>query len=198
MIETADDAVECARQAGDKMTEYVMTEYVGLGFKAWSEVRAGRPSLARETMDRYEALAQTLGQRLVVADWFAAARAEIALALGQTSEPCRLAEEAVEMATAMGGVFAEGFARRTWARAVAARGRPAEEVDTHLQGSLDAFESGGVRPEIARTHVAWAELLRARGEARAAVEHLDAAARIFDDIGLQAELEQVEDALEPT
>jgi tetratricopeptide (TPR) repeat protein len=187
MRESAAAAVATAREAGD-----LMIEYVGLGMHAWAASRAGRPHEAERLMDECQRLGKSLGDRLVVADWFAAARVDIELALGRPEEACRRAEQAVELAKRMGGVYAEGFAERAWAQALAVTNESGPgAVDGHFAASLKAFQAGEILPEVARSRVAWAEALNRRGDRDAAEEQLRAAEALLEEIGLDTELGEV-------
>lgn len=75
-------------------------------------------------------------RNLVVADWFAAFEAEIALNAGQVDTALTLARAAIDHARAVGSVFGEGFARRVCAQALLAGGitdtlRSVEVLEVH-------------------------------------------------------------------
>jgi tetratricopeptide (TPR) repeat protein len=128
---------------------------------------------------------------LIFADWFAAARSEIELNAGQTEQALRLAEAAVEEAQATGGIFSEGIAQRVWGQALATvNGSGDAQAEVHLEKSLKLLEEGEAVIEVARTHVALGQVLRARGNMETAREHFEKAAAQFQASGLAGELEQ--------
>jgi hypothetical protein len=92
----------------------------------------------------------------------------------------------------MGGVYAEGFAERAWAQALAVTNESGPgAVDGHFAASLKAFQAGEILPEVARSRVAWAEVLNRRGDRDAAEEQLRAAEALLEEIGLDTELGEV-------
>lgn len=181
MLEISGETVRAGERSGDRLAVYV-----GLGYRAWAECRAGNHAAAAEHMARCQEVGASLGARLVIADWFAAARAEMAFRAGRLDEAIALAEEAVEFARGMGGIFGEGVAQQAWGEALAALGR-LDEAETHLAAARERFEAGDARLPVAHLRLAWGRLLLGRDPA-AAREHLEAAAAQFAASGLEAPL----------
>src|SRR5262249_146045 len=151
---------------------------------------------ASESMTKSREISQALGTRVLLGDWFAAAQAEVAFNLGNVDEALGLAQKATEIAKAVGGVFAEGFAQRVWGQALAAQ--PAAnwaEVDTHIGESLRAFEIGECVVEVARTRRVWVDLLSKRGDITAATEQAEKAVIAFESSSLTDELANARTAL---
>jgi class 3 adenylate cyclase/tetratricopeptide (TPR) repeat protein len=166
--------------------------YIGYGFTGWAYSRMGEHQTALDHFAKSKSFGQTLGGRLILADAFAAAEAEIFAASGRSEEAIKLAETVVTAAQAGGGIFAQGVAERAWATALGHL-NPArrDEAETHLAASLQCLETGDNRLEAARTHVAWGLLSQDRGNASAAREHFEKAVAQFESSGLTRELEQV-------
>jgi len=184
MLETSRDTIEAAERSGDRLATYV-----GHGDRAWAECRRGDHAAAAEHMARCREVAETLGARLVIADWFAAARAEMALRAGRPAEAAALAEEAVAFARSMGGIFGEGLARQVWGEALAAMDPPrADEAEEHFAAARDLFATGDAWLPAAHLHLAWGRLLLARGRAAEACGHLERAVAQFEASGLAAPL----------
>jgi tetratricopeptide (TPR) repeat protein len=184
MLETSRDTVEAAQRSGDRLALYV-----GYGDRAWSESRLGNHAAASDDMARCQEVAASLGGRLVIADWFAAARAELALRAGRPDDAAALAEAAVDFARGMGGIFGEGLARQAWGEALAAMDPPRiDEAEAHFAAAGELFAAGDARLPAAHLHLAWGRLLVARGRADAAREHLEQAAAQFEVSGLAAPL----------
>lgn len=164
---------------------------LALGFKALAQSRLGLTGDALKTMVASQAVGERLGGQLMMSDWLAAAKAEIAYNAGKPEDAIRLAEQAVAQAQACDGIFAEGWAQRVWGQAgFKAASASREQVDERLARSLELFEQGGAVLEAARTRVAWGQVLQARGSAQAAREHFEKAAAQFQTSALTDELER--------
>jgi tetratricopeptide (TPR) repeat protein len=189
--EGARAASAAGRQAGNSL----MTS-IGLGFEAWGLSMLGQHENAEERMGQAHAEAETIGGRVVAADWIAAANAELALNAARPEEAVIRAQGAIEMARAIGGIFGEGLAQRVWGQALARLSPPPhEESDLHLARSLELFETGDCKLEVAHTHLAWGVLLRDRGDRAAATDHLQTAADQFEDAGLVRWAKEAREAL---
>ncbi len=174
-----------------------LVDYMILGFQAWAEGRLGMHETARATMAAANEVASHVGTRLIYADWFAAARAEIELNAGRIEDALRLAQEAVDEAQETGGVFSGGIAERVWGQALATMNGPEDtQAEVHLEKSLKLFEEGEAVIEAARTRVAWGHVLQTRGQAAAARARLEKAAAQFEASGLANELEQTKSLID--
>ncbi len=109
------------------------------------------PGLAGVELAAYNRYVKQTDGRLIFVDWFGAAHAEIALAAGQPQEALQLAQDAIVKAEQIGGVFAEGVARRVLALAMRSLGAPVDQVLLQLQTSLLLLTQGGATVEAART-----------------------------------------------
>jgi hypothetical protein len=167
------------------------------GFQAWAESRLGLVDAAIQTFAKWEDLVASLGGRLIIADWFAAANAEITLAAGRVEEAQALAQQAVTLAKSVNGLFGEGEAERVWAQALAAcEPERWDDVEAHLSASVRALEAGDARLEAARTQAVWGRLLANRRAVAAAREHLTLAAAQFERTALTAELARTREIIE--
>jgi class 3 adenylate cyclase/tetratricopeptide (TPR) repeat protein len=177
---------EAATRAGNQLLVYT-----GLAWEAWGLSKSGRHKDAAAQMAQAQAVAETIGGRLVIADWFAAANAELALSVGHARQAADRARDAVELARSVGGIFGEAMAHRVWAQALA-RIRPPrqEESDLHMASSLELFETADCKVEIAHTRLAWGLLQRDRGDMATAVDHLQAAADQLEAAGLEKQAQE--------
>ncbi|MBI5291601.1 MAG: AAA family ATPase [Chloroflexi bacterium] len=183
MLEAARAAVQVAEQSGDRL--YL---YFGHGFCAWAQTHLGCARDAIASMNRCDEVGRSMGGRLLIGDWIAAIKAEIARGAGLPVQAAALAERAVAVAREAGGLFAEGMAQHTWALALAAFDPPRlDEAETRLAAGLQALEAGQSRPLAARLHATWAALARARGDVSAAREHLRLALAQLEACGLTNE-----------
>jgi class 3 adenylate cyclase/tetratricopeptide (TPR) repeat protein len=170
----AQEAVDAAERSGEQVILYA-----GLAFRGWARGRLGQHAAARRDMEQSNAVGAGLG-RLILADWFAVARADIALAAGNVDEALALAGQAVAVAQQVGSVFTEALAHRVWAQALAAMRPPRwEEAEAHLATSLRALESGDARLPAAHAHLLSGQLCRDRQDLASALDHLRKAADQF-------------------
>jgi predicted negative regulator of RcsB-dependent stress response len=96
------------------------------------------------------------------------------------------------MAQKMGGIGAEGLARRIQGQALAALTPPRWiEAEEQLKKSLHLLESGQNRIEAAYTHLAWGHVCLDRGNPTAAREHWEQAAIQFEASNLHQNLERI-------
>lgn len=187
LAEAAQEAVDASERSGEQVILYV-----GLGFRGWAEARLGNDAAALASMERSRKVGACLGQ-LLLADWFAVARADIALCAGQIEEAMALAEEAVDAAERPKSVFSAGMAHRVWARGLAATISPRwEEAEAHLVTSLKLLESGGARLQAAHTHLVWGGICRDRQDFSAALSHFEQALDQFAVSGLRDELRKTQ------
>jgi tetratricopeptide (TPR) repeat protein len=186
MLAASRDALEATAISGDRFQTYV-----AYGLRGWAESRLGQHQAAQVSMAESRANGEALGGRLLLTDWFMAARAELALNAGRLQEAVELAEHAVAAGQAVANVFSQGLAHRTWALALSQldRGR-LDDAEQHLAASVEALESGGILLEAARSRIGLAQLLRER-DARAAREQIALAAERFQAAGLDEELTAV-------
>jgi tetratricopeptide (TPR) repeat protein len=180
--------VQTSEKGGDRLPTAL-----GLGFASWSEALLGNIDTAEELSRRSLSLGATIGPRLLLADWFAAARAEMALLGGRLDDAQARALEAVDSAHEVGSTFSEGLGERVWGRALTkAPAADWTEAEAHLAASLQAFEAGHAWLEAARTHVAWGQVLTERGNSEGAREHFEKAVTQFQTSGLMHELERTQ------
>jgi class 3 adenylate cyclase/tetratricopeptide (TPR) repeat protein len=170
----AQEAVKAAERSGEQVVLHL-----GLALRGWANGRLGNHAAARSDMEQSSAIGAGLGQ-LIMADWFAVARADIALSAGQIDEALTRAEQAVGVAEQVGSVFTKGLAHRVWAQALAAATPPRrDKAEEHLAICLRELESGEARLPAAHAQLFWAQLCRDRQDTAAAVDHAQRAAQQF-------------------
>ena len=193
------NAIEAGRMSAEAGEQSKQLIYIchGNAWRSWAECRAGDFKNATKSMEFSQAALQEFDGRVTAADWMAAISAEIALGIGPIEETLCLADRAIDIAQEMGGIFAEGMARRTKGQALAALTTPSwDEAEADLTESLRLLESGQNRIEAAYTHVAWGKVCRDRGDPRAAREHWELAATQWETSGLTHELERTRSLIE--
>jgi class 3 adenylate cyclase/predicted ATPase len=188
------NAIEAGRKAVEAAEESKQWLYVchGRAWQSWAESRMGDFKHAAESMELAQAALQEFDGRVIAADWMAAISAGIALGIRHIEEALALADRAIGIAQEMGGILAEGMARRVRGKALAALTPPRwDEAEADLAESLRLLESGQNRVEAARTYLAWGSVCRDRGDLAAAREHWEQAAAQFEASGLVQELERI-------
>jgi len=186
----AQDAVDASERSGEEVVLYI-----GLGFRGWAEGCLGDHAAAEASMERCHKVGLGLGQ-LLLADWFAVGEADISLRAGRIDEAIARAAVAVQGAERAVSVYSGGMAHRVWGRASAAADPPDwESADEHLAAALEMLEAGHGRLPAAHTHIAWAEICLARGDAVRAQEHFRIAASRFKGFGLEDEFRRARRAM---
>lgn len=184
-------SVELAGELGE-----LLILSMGYGFRAWGESMVDDYAGAIKSLRLQGETVGRLGGQMLMPDQFAAIGAEIALRQGSADKARALAEQAIDMARQMKAVFAEAFAERVLAKAMAAT-RPAqyEAAERHLISSVNAFELGGCHVEAARTRYVWGLIAAARGRLGTARRQLQSSAAQFEAAGLKRELNETREIL---
>ena len=192
MLEASNAVVAVSESAGERLWTAL-----GYSFQGWAQSRLGDHAAALSSMAKSKAVIDTLGGRVVAADWLAAADAEIALNAGRTQEALALASQAAAFAQETGGIYGAALAARTWAQVLVRSDPPMwEDGEARLAESLRLFEEGDSRLEVARTHVIWGDVCRARGDVSAASGHYRTALEQFEMSGLASEASRLHQLLQ--
>ncbi|MGV8074237.1 MAG: adenylate/guanylate cyclase domain-containing protein [Syntrophobacteraceae bacterium] len=186
-IASVQKAVETAKSSGD-----LTFVYVGYGLWGWAAGRSGDLDTAAACMTHSREVAQQLGGRVIMSDLFTAVRAEIAFSRKDFHEARKLAKQAIKLAQAIGGVLAEGIAKRVLGQVNAEFASTGEDdVFAEFRESLRLLESGENSMEAARTRRVWGALSNSRGDLTSAAEHWTKAAARFKTAGATRELNEV-------
>lgn len=184
-FEAARASVDHAAQMGDHLVIYIATNTRG-----WAELRLGWLDTARATFAEARRVAAETGGSLVFADWFGAAEAELELEAGTAQDAFEQAQSALEFASRVGGLYAQGVSHRVCGQALVKLG----QFDTafeHFQNALQLFESGDAHLEAARTHVIWGQILQQHGDGSAARENFEHALVQYQASLLEHEADRV-------
>jgi hypothetical protein len=139
-------------------------------------------------MARSDAVRERLG-RVILEDWFAVGKADIALQAERHGEALALAEEAVAVGQRVGSVFTGGLAHRVWAQALTiVDPGNREAMEAHMTACLRALESGEARLQMAHSQLIWGLLCFAHKDFGQAFDHWQEAAKQFETMGLGKEL----------
>ncbi len=168
------EARECARRAIEGKDLGVAC--LGLSMWEWAAIRLGDRATADSARDQFTAIHQRLGGS-TLDDWHAVAQIDRALAFGTPEEADAIAARIVLRSKERGSVVGEALANRSWGRALCLMQRY-DEAESRLAESLRISDAAGDRMLSARTHMAWADLCRARGDASGADLHSALAAEV--------------------
>ncbi|UCD82405.1 MAG: AAA family ATPase [Desulfobacterales bacterium] len=187
-VEAARAAVEASKRSGD-----LIYLYVGYALWAWAAALNGQLQVANEQISRSQQVAQKLGGKVIMGDVFQAARAEIALLGGKLDSAIQIAGQIIETAKPLGSIWSVGVSYRVWGQALAKSSTPAwDQAEARLAESLAVLESGQNRLEAARTHLAWGEICRDRGNTATALNHWEEANRQFSASNATQEMQRVQ------
>ncbi len=175
----------------ERLAEFPPVEPTGAAvlLTAVALLQAGQPAVAAEVMaaadgfapypQQWDALSFTCWQAVVAAELAATVGIDPAVPAAITD---RLRPFADQLAV-QGGVGALGPVSVFLGRAEAAAGRT-EDAERHLREAITTASRLGLRPSLARVHLALAELLADRRSSEAAV-HAAEALRLAEDLGMR-------------
>jgi tetratricopeptide (TPR) repeat protein len=168
------EVVRCTAQTGDKL-------HLSLAHsnRAWALAGLGRYAEARESRQRALEVAEALGGRLMLSDWYEAADAELLLLEGRYEEAEAAARQLRGRSQAAGLLASLGLAERVLGEALHQRGLRAE-AEQHLSASLEVLEGAGLVLSAARTRFRRALCLRRAGRAGEAARDLREALAVFE------------------
>jgi DNA-binding NtrC family response regulator/tetratricopeptide (TPR) repeat protein len=184
-----EDARRLAERAGDRFRVYLLQFYEGQAYLMIDD-----PRRAREVLENSIALAKQLGTTTLLA-WGQGLLATALLALGEAHLVPDLCEEAIRLAEDTRDRLANALAHRTLAEALAAL--PPPDVERAERAVLDAiriqqeFQS---QPELARSYLTYARLLRGWNRADEARRYVGEALDMFSRMGMGRDLAEAERA----
>lgn len=178
-----------ADRAGDRFRAY-LAEFT----EGQAHTLAGDPSRGRVLLEESLAHAEQIGTRFFLAG-LKGALAACLIALGELPRVLPLCEEAIRVARETGDRFFEALAHRTLADALLAVDpvQP-ENAERAVREAIRIQEEIGARPELARSYVSYARLLRGKGEEAGAREHLARAVAMFEEMDMTWDRDRAEPA----
>jgi predicted ATPase/class 3 adenylate cyclase len=186
-IADCEEARRIAEGSGDRFRIYLLQFYEGQAY-----TMIGEPALARKLLEDSIELAKQLGTTTLLA-WGQGLLATSLLALDEVHAVPALCEEAIRLSEATRDRLANALAHRTLAEALAALAPP--DVARAERAVLDAIriqEELGSRPELARSYVAYAGLLRRWGRLKEAKAHIADAVEMFRAMDMRRDLAMAE------
>ena len=176
-----------AHEAGDIFREYLVMCQEGRAL-----AMAGDLERACATLNEAIALAERLGTTFVLA-WPKAYLAQCLLEKGDMETARLLAEEALQRAQKAGDKYGQFMAYRALAGAFAAQRSPDHgQAEEAIRQSIRLQHEMGIKPELGRTYLQYAELSRRKGEFAQARAYLNVAIDVFRQQGMSWDLERAE------
>jgi class 3 adenylate cyclase/tetratricopeptide (TPR) repeat protein len=164
-----------AERVGDVFRVFVLKSWEGRARLMLGDV-AGARALVEEGL----AIAAKLGTRLILG-WQKGFLAACVLGAGDHATAATLGEEAIQAASETGDRMPLALGKRALADAVAlGEGADHPRAHTLMRDAVQLLEESGAAPELARTYVHYAALLRRAGDADAARSHLATSLAMFE------------------
>jgi len=152
----------------------------------------GDPTRARELLDNSIALAKQLGTTTLLA-WGQGLLATALLALGEDHLVPDLCAEAIRLAEDTRDRLANALAHRTLAEALASLTSPdVEGAEQAILNAIRIHQEFGSRPELARSFVTYARLLRRWNRIDEASRYLGEALAMFRAMGMEHDIAEAE------
>jgi tetratricopeptide (TPR) repeat protein len=183
-LEDFADGRRIADEVGDRFRVYALKVYEGRAL-----TKAGDPRRGRETLEDCIAIAEQLGTTLFLSRP-KAFLAECLIVLGEVESASRVAQEGVRLAEESGERHGNALAHRALGEALFRRDPPdVVQAEAALLKAVAIQEENGERPELARTLVIYADLLRTSGQEPRAREVAERATTMFRDMGMDWDLD---------
>jgi predicted ATPase len=184
------EARRVAEGARDLVRVYLVQFYEG-----WAHTMAGDPSRGRVLLEESLALAAQIGIKFLLA-WPKTFLATCLLALGELEAVLPLCHEAMRLARETHDTYVHALAYRTLAQALSCL-VPVDsaQVEHAFAEAMRLQQEIGAKPELARTYVSYALLLRGQGEKDKARAYLTQAYSMFQQMGMAWDLAQAEQVL---
>ncbi len=185
-----DESRRIAERTGDLFRVYAAKVWGG-----WTLTCAGDLGRGRALLEESLALADQLGTKYVLA-WTKANLAVCFLALGEIDAGIRLCQEAIRSAEETGDQLGRALAHRALGEALSHLNPPDRPgAERAMLEAIRIQEEIGAKPELGRSHVGYARLLKAWGKGDLARQHLSQAVAMFRAMGMAWDLERAEQAL---
>jgi class 3 adenylate cyclase/tetratricopeptide (TPR) repeat protein len=183
-------ARKIAEAAGDLFRVYLITFMEGRAVHMAGDLARGR-KLVEDSM----ALATQIGTTFLLG------QAKTLLAdccLADNEDVRSLCTDAISLAEKAGDRFTKALALRSLGEGLCQSGPPEarEEARRVILEGIKIHEEIGTKPELARSYVSLASVLKSEGKAQEAATCLDKAVRLFRELGMSWDLARATGALE--
>jgi class 3 adenylate cyclase/tetratricopeptide (TPR) repeat protein len=185
-----EEARRIAEHTGDQFRVYVTKVWEG-----WARTSAGDPAHGRVLLEEAFALAGQIGTKMQLS--FVKANLAAALvAMGELEGVVAICQEAIRLAEETGDKFGKALAHRALAEALLCLD-PAglQEAERAILEAIRVQQGIGVKPDLARSYLSYAHVLRASGKREKAKEYLVVATGMFQQMGMTWDLAQADQVL---
>jgi len=190
-LEQYSEALKVAEKAGDAFRVYIIKFMEGRACHM-----AGNPVRSLQLIEESVALAAKLGTQFLLGQ----AKTVLAccrLAEGRVDEARSLCLEAVDLAAKAGDRFTKSLASRGLAECLARTGgsKDLDEARHMLLAAIEIQKEIGAKPELGRSYVSLARIIKMQGDEQGAAGYLGKAMRLFSDLKMEwdaAEASQLE------
>ncbi len=189
-IEDYERAREIASKAGDEMRVYIVKFMEGYAY-----TMSGEPDKGLKLLEESMALASKLGTKFLAAQ-ARSCMAACRLARGETDAAVETARDALRLAERAQDRFNVALAHRILANALT------QAPDSDLEEAKKAFTEAiriqrdiGVKPELARSYLCYARLLRRAGESDESRDCVQEALTVFEELKMTWDRALAEQAL---
>jgi tetratricopeptide (TPR) repeat protein len=173
-IAACDAGIASASATGDWLILHLAR-----GMRAWNLALSSDLSGAASEWDYYAEMLREFGGRLILRDWFMAGQAETTFLKGDYLDAITQADDAINFAREIDGIFAEGVAHRVAAQAFFAQEWPDyATIYQHLDEGLNCLTAGEAVMEAIRIHKLWARVALRRGDSSRSAYHIQKAAEL--------------------
>ena len=185
-----DNGREVADAAGDSFRSYLVKAFEGEAL-----IESGHPAQARELLDGAIAFANKIGTKF----YLAVAKRNLAAALvtlGEVEDALVVCQEAVQVADEAGELWNKSRACQllvdTWCQLDRVEGQEAEQT---ILEAIRIQQQFGAEPELARSYLIYARLLRQQGKIEQAQAYHGRATDMFRHMGMTWDLTRAEHML---
>jgi hypothetical protein len=186
------DEFECATRLAEPAGD-LLRVYIAKFWEARAYVGTGDASRGRIIVEEGFALATRIGTDFVLSHG-KVSLAQCLLELGELDEACRLCRETISLTK--GDQFHAALAHRTLAQTLN-RLSPSDAAAAlgEIEEAIRIQQEIGARPELARSYLTYARLLKGWGESERAEVHLTHAVDLFREMGMAWDLKHAEEVM---
>ncbi len=189
-IKDYEEARGIAERAGDLFRVHLVKFWEGR-----AHTMNGDPGRGRVLLEESLVLAEKIGTKFGLA-WLKAYLAACLLRLDELDAALPMCQEAIRLAEESGEKYTIALAHRTRAEIfLCLEPSDPQKAERAILEAIQIEQEIGAKPELARSYVSYASLLKGKGEKEKAEEYLAKAIDMFQQMGMAWDLVQAEQTL---